>query len=59
MKQGVKLFRRAFLTLSPVIAVVGVLSVGSNAAPVLLAILAISILGLVSYRLAPSAIRRG
>lgn len=52
------MFRRAFLTLSPVIAIIGVLSVGNAAAPVLLAILAITILAAVSYRLAPSPVRR-
>jgi len=53
-----KTARRVFLSLSPLIAVAGALSVGDQAAPVLLAILAISILAAVSYRLAPSPIRR-
>ncbi len=55
---SVKMFRRAFLTLSPMIAIVGVLSVGNAAAPVLLAILAIIILAAVSSRLTPSPVRR-
>jgi hypothetical protein len=53
-----KLIRRTFLSLSPLIVVVGALAVGAQATPVLLAILAISILAAVSYRLAPSPVRR-
>jgi hypothetical protein len=53
-----KAIRRVFLSLSPLIAVAGALSFGDQATPVLLAILAISILAAVSYRLAPSPITR-
>jgi hypothetical protein len=53
-----KTIRRVFLSISPLIAVAGALAVGNQASPVLLTILAVSILTALSYRLAPSPIRR-